>query len=79
MKHASANSTSCSKRSDTDSQLFVEETTFLSSSGYWIKDQQQQQNIRKLEYKENLIKPNNELMYQIAMHQVSLTYRKTRQ
>lgn len=37
MKHASANDTSCSKRSDTDLQLSVDETAFLSSSGYWIK------------------------------------------
>lgn len=38
MKHASANNTSCSKRSDTDLQLFVDETAFLSSSGYWTKN-----------------------------------------
>ena len=46
MKHASENNTSCSKRSDTDLQLFVEETAFLSSSGYWIENKQQK--IRKI-------------------------------
>lgn len=34
MKHASANYTSCSKRSDTDLEQFEAEDAFLFSSGY---------------------------------------------